>query len=335
MTTSIRQPATSAASDEVVWAPLDKLRAEGMRCLPWRDGAGQYVRVPLADGTEIVFSGTTADRDGERGREVSIHHLVQEHGSWQASWEEGGNDAVILYDSCGQHLPYEEDTAALVATILERVHLYGGSVSEEGVGETAGQLATTVLADWGITAHTDGDAGNTWLVISSNQAATTLTATGRVPYVLLSLHNSDDDEWVLDRPPVRPADNWKLLTGGGTGAEQDWMTQPVDRLASCVEAIADWLTKPQAATTWWVVYTDDGDGGGIGIVGCHEVPDSLEEQDALFREFEVACLNVRCVVAVDDEAAMTAVLRECDPSFRDQEPAGAHLDAAIQALSTR
>lgn len=133
--------------------------------------------------------------------------------------------------------------------------------------------------------------------------------------------------------PVRPADRWKLLTGDGTGADQDWMTQPVDQLASCVEAIADWLTKPQAATTWWVVYTDD-DSGGIGIVGCHEVPDSLEEQEALFREFEVACLSVRCVVAVDDEAAMTAVLRECDPAFRDQEQAGALLDAAIQALGT-
>ncbi|MDX3205076.1 hypothetical protein [Streptomyces scabiei] len=333
MTPNIHAQTAPAADDEVVTAPLAMLRAAAVHCLPDGDSGGYYAVVPLADGTRITFAGTTVNRDSEHP-DVSIHHPVRDHDSWSAQWSDGGNAFADVYDSRDQPLAYEADTAALVDAVLRWIPRHGGSAPKEGVGETAEQLATTALAEWGITAHTDGDAGNTWLVISSDQAATTLTATGRVPYVLLSLHNSDDDEWVLDRPPVRPADRWKLLTGDGTGAEQDWMTQPVDQFASCVEAIADWLTKPQAATTWWVVYTDDGDGGGIGIVGCHEVPDSLEEQEALFREFEVACLSVRCVVAVDDEAAMTAVLRECDPAFRDQEQAGALLDAAIQALGT-
>ncbi|MBW8800634.1 MAG: hypothetical protein JF597_45840 [Streptomyces sp.] len=59
------------ADEEVVTAPLTLLRAAGIRCLPWRDSAGTYVRVPLADGTEVTFSGTAADQGDTRGHDVS------------------------------------------------------------------------------------------------------------------------------------------------------------------------------------------------------------------------------------------------------------------------
>ncbi len=126
--------AAAAADDEVITAPLAQLRATGVRCLDGRDSAGHYVRVPLADGTEITVSGTAADRDGTRGAEVSIHHPVRDHVSWQASWINRDGRSVDVYDSYGQHRPYEEDTAGLVAAVLTQVQQCGGSAPEKGVG---------------------------------------------------------------------------------------------------------------------------------------------------------------------------------------------------------
>jgi hypothetical protein len=234
----------AAADDEVVTAPLAQLRAAGMLCLPWRDSGGHYVRVPFADGTQITFSGTAADCDGQRGSDVSTHHLVAEHASWQASWDLGGNTVVDLYDSYERHLPYEEDTAALVTAILTRARQSGGSAPEEGIGETAEQLAIKALAERGLSAHRDGDAGNLWLVVGR-------LATGGIPdlqskpYITLGLYNDGDDEWRMDRPPVRPADEWHVVTGDGTGDEETLTTRPAAQLADCVEVIFNWLTKPR------------------------------------------------------------------------------------------
>ncbi|MEU5476852.1 hypothetical protein [Streptomyces mirabilis] len=232
----------AAADDEVVTAPLAQLRAAGLRCLPWRDSGHCYVRVPFADGTQVVFSGTAADRDGERGSEVSTHHLVGEHDSWQASWEEGGNTVADLYDSYERHLPYEEDTAALVTAILTRARQSGGSAPEEGMGETAEQLAIKALAERGLSTHRDGDAGNLWLVVGQ-QTTGGIPGLQSKPYITLGLYNDDDDEWPMDRPPVRPADEWHVRTVDSTGRETTLTTQPAAQLAHCVEAIANWLTK--------------------------------------------------------------------------------------------
>ncbi|MER5698546.1 hypothetical protein ACWDBO_55045 [Streptomyces mirabilis] len=115
------------ADEEVATAPLARLRAAGIRCLPWRDSAGTYIRIPLADGTEVTFSGTAADKGDVRGHDVSTHHPVREHHSWQASLNDTGGGCDDLYDSHDQGLPYEEDTAALVAAIRACAREHGGS----------------------------------------------------------------------------------------------------------------------------------------------------------------------------------------------------------------
>ncbi|MFM9499759.1 hypothetical protein ACKI1Q_39995 [Streptomyces galilaeus] len=115
------------ADEEVATAPLALLRAAGIYCPPWRDSAGTYVRVPLADGAEVTFSGTAADRGARRGHDVSIHHPVREHDSWQASLNDTDGGCDVLYDSHTQDLPHEEDTAALVAAILACAREHGGS----------------------------------------------------------------------------------------------------------------------------------------------------------------------------------------------------------------
>ncbi|MDW8803648.1 hypothetical protein P1P68_02210 [Streptomyces scabiei] len=228
-------------------APLAQLHAAGVRCLPDGGHGGYWVCVPLADGTRITFSGTTAPSDHEYP-DVSLHHPVQKHGGWSAQWTDGSACADV-YDSYGKHLPYEEDTAALVAAIIERVPQHGGSAPEGGAGETAEQLAVKVLAEWGITAHLDdesmiGGARNTWLVIGRDQTTGNVPEENQ-PYIVLGLSSNDDDEWpTAERPPARPSDEWRVLLNDGTGHERDVMTRPADGLADCIEAIATWVTDP-------------------------------------------------------------------------------------------
>ncbi|MFI0141586.1 hypothetical protein [Streptomyces luteogriseus] len=245
--------APTAPDDPADTAPLAMLRAGGLRCV--EDGYSlsadwHRVRVPLADGTEVVFEGFSA-RSHEVFPDVTTCYPIREHGYWTASWGEPGSNArTSVYHSAGQHRPYVEDTAALVGSIMEQARRSGGSAPEGGVGESAEQLARKALAEWGITAHFDDepllDGGrNTWLVIPRDQGA---GKTSAGPYMVLALYNEDDDEWPMDqRPPVRPGDEWRVEVGDGNGVEKGLMERPADRLADCVEVIANWLTDPQAS----------------------------------------------------------------------------------------
>ena len=120
------QTPNSNGDEGVATAPLAQLRAAGIRCLPWRDSAGTYIRVPFADGSEVTFSGTAADQGDRPGREVSTHHPVREHASWQATLEGADGACEPFYDSSAKALPYEEDTAALVAAIRACAQEHGG-----------------------------------------------------------------------------------------------------------------------------------------------------------------------------------------------------------------
>ncbi|MDG5807882.1 hypothetical protein P9869_35600 [Streptomyces ossamyceticus] len=243
--------AVAADDDNVLAAPLAQLSRAGIRCLPWRDSAGTYVRVPFADGEEITFTGITAPDEDGRIDDVSTGHMVRDHGGWLANLEDG----EIVYHSDGKGLQYEEDTAALVAAIIERAPRHGGSAPEEGPGDTAEQLAVKALAEWGITAHLDdesliGGARNSWLVISRDQTTDGMPREDE-PYIVLGLANVDDDEWPMaQRPPARPADEWRVLLGDGNGRERDVMARPAgsaNGLADCVAAVAEWITMPQAS----------------------------------------------------------------------------------------
>ncbi|MGW3200019.1 hypothetical protein ACWDBD_36740 [Streptomyces sp. NPDC001118] len=232
----------AAADDKAVTAPLAQLRAAGLRCVEDGDSGGYYVRVPLADGTQITFAGTTTNPH-HAYPDVSLHHPVGEHRSWSAQW---GNSRMVfedVYDSRDKDRPYIEDTAALAVAIAERARRSGGSAPEGGVGESAEQLARKALAEWGISAHADDDAGNTWLVIGRDQSTDEFPDMDK-PYVLLAVNNDDEDVWATDRPPVCPGDEWQVVTGDGTGAEETLTTCPIDQLHLCVAVIAEWMTTP-------------------------------------------------------------------------------------------
>jgi hypothetical protein len=113
---------------------------------------------------------------------------------------------------------------------------------------TAETSATRALAEWDITAHRDDDAGNTRLVIARDQTHQGFPNMLAEPYAVLYLYNeaSDDgeEEITVNRAPVT-GDHWRVLTGDGTGAEQELLTLPADQLPTCVEAIAEWVTDPQ------------------------------------------------------------------------------------------
>ncbi|MEW1648429.1 hypothetical protein [Streptomyces sp. NPDC091219] len=129
------QTPNSDADEGVATAPLAQLRAAGIRCLPCRDSAGTYIRAPFADGSEVTFSGTAADRGDRPGSDVSTHHPVREHASWQASLNDANGDCDVFYDSTAKDLPYEEDTGALVAAIRACAREHGGSDRTVGPGD--------------------------------------------------------------------------------------------------------------------------------------------------------------------------------------------------------
>ncbi|MFF4173648.1 hypothetical protein [Streptomyces sp. NPDC001744] len=113
--------------------------------------------------------------------------------------------------------------------------------------DTAEAIATRALDEWGITAHRDDDAGNTWLAIGHDQTRAGFPRMLAEPYVVLYLYtdsDGEDEEITVTRAPA-DGDVWDVVRGDGTGAECAVMTRPADQLAACVEAIADWLTMPQ------------------------------------------------------------------------------------------
>ncbi|MCX4411648.1 hypothetical protein OG840_61905 [Streptomyces sp. NBC_01764] len=125
--------------------------------------------------------------------------------------------------------------------------------------ETAETIATRALAEWGITAHQDdesmiGGDRNTWLVVGYDQTRKGFPRMLAEPYVVLYLYgDTDEEEITVDRAPAT-GDEWTVLVGDGTGVERELITCPADQFADCVEAIADWLTDPQAS-----VDDEDGD----------------------------------------------------------------------------
>lgn len=75
--------------------------------------------------------------------------------------------------------------------------------------DTAEHIASQALAKWGLSAHTDEDAGNSWLLIGLPQGADGLPSVG-VPHVVLYVFDpyGDQDEVMVNRPPTGPSDYW-------------------------------------------------------------------------------------------------------------------------------
>ncbi|MFC8664016.1 hypothetical protein [Streptomyces sp. NPDC057199] len=115
--------------------------------------------------------------------------------------------------------------------------------------ETAEHIARQALATWGLSVHAETDEGadDSWLVISLPQRADALLSEG-VPHVVLYVFDpfSDEDEVMVDRAPAGPSDHWCAVSVDGRGVQRPLFARPVAQLTGCVDAIADWLTSPQA-----------------------------------------------------------------------------------------
>ncbi|MER6744978.1 hypothetical protein ABT394_29840, partial [Streptomyces halstedii] len=130
----------------------------------------------------------------------------------------------------GEHPDQEGDDTASEAT---------------GQDETAESIVIQALAEWGIAAHRDDDAGNTWLAIGHDQTRAGFPHMLAEPYVVLYLYNDTDEEEITVTRAPADGDVWDVVRGDGTGAECTLLTRPADQLTACVEAIADWITTPQ------------------------------------------------------------------------------------------
>ncbi|NGO40602.1 hypothetical protein [Streptomyces ureilyticus] len=115
-----------------------------------------------------------------------------------------------------------------------------GETVEDETGET---IATQALAAWGITAHPDDDAGNTWLVIGHDQTRRGFPRMLAGPYIVLYLYREAPEEITITRAPAR-GDEWHVIAGDGTGAERTLIERPAGQLTECVEAVAEWVTNP-------------------------------------------------------------------------------------------
>ncbi|MCX4682571.1 hypothetical protein OG413_46155 [Streptomyces sp. NBC_01433] len=223
---------------------LDSLTASGTNHI--------FDRIRLADGHALTLKTRPGADMAEEvflfpGLTAPDTEAWGDEDSWEGWLTGGGLDGGPLYldvpveavrelieQHGGEHDDQEGDVVAPDAT--------GGTDGEE----TAEVIATRALAAWGIAAHQDDDAGNTWLVIGRDQTRRGFPRMLTEPYVVLYLYNdtdADEEEITVTRAP-RDGDRWHLLAGDGLGAERELMTPPADRLAECVEAIAEWVTDP-------------------------------------------------------------------------------------------
>lgn len=112
--------------DQAVTAPLALLRAAGMTSYEDAEGHQAFAVLPLADGSQIIVSGTTAARRGRPSEDLRIHHPVRDHASWQACRDDGQDaEMTVIYNSDGQNLPYVDDTMALVAAVIACARQHG------------------------------------------------------------------------------------------------------------------------------------------------------------------------------------------------------------------
>lgn len=107
--------------DDFTASLLGQLETEGLCWVPVHEHAGTYLRVPLADGSEITISGATAD-----GREASSQHTADDHASWLAVWGDFNDTFVEVYRSARRGLTRAADTAALAAAVLKCAREHGG-----------------------------------------------------------------------------------------------------------------------------------------------------------------------------------------------------------------
>ncbi|MFJ2218257.1 hypothetical protein ACIQVO_38680 [Streptomyces sp. NPDC101062] len=90
------------------------------------------------------------------------------------------------------------------------------------------RTATRALAAWGITAHIEEDARESWLVIVRDQSTGTPPGPFE-PHAVVRLHEGGQA---------------RVMVTDATGAERHLTTRPLEQLAECAADIAEWVSDP-------------------------------------------------------------------------------------------
>ncbi|MFI7405976.1 hypothetical protein ACIBW9_36850 [Streptomyces sp. NPDC049541] len=106
--------------DDDTTALMGQLEAEGLYWIPVHESTGPYLRVPLADGSEV-----TIRRTGAPGREVGYQQTTGDRGDWLAVWGDFNDSSGEVYRS-RRDLTRAADTAALAAAVLKCADEHGG-----------------------------------------------------------------------------------------------------------------------------------------------------------------------------------------------------------------
>jgi hypothetical protein len=207
-------------------------------------------RIRLADGHSLALK---ARPGADTAYEVFVFPglAVPDTEAWAnrdpwAGWLTGDASAEgVLYAD----VPFDAVRDLIVQHGGEHEEREAGDDTQEAPGETAEAAAIRALATWGITAHRDDDAGNTWLVIGCDQSHRDSSCMYAGPYAVLYLYAGpdDEDEATVSRAP-KSDDTWHVLVGDGGGAERTLLTCPPDQLGECVDAVAEWITTPLASS---------------------------------------------------------------------------------------
>ncbi|MFD7163571.1 hypothetical protein [Streptomyces violascens] len=105
--------------DDFTASLMGQLEMDGLCLAPVHEHAGMYLRVPLADGSEITISGATA---GGRG---ASSDAADDHGGWLAAWGDDNDTFVEVYRS-RWGLTRAADTSALAAAVLKCAREHDG-----------------------------------------------------------------------------------------------------------------------------------------------------------------------------------------------------------------
>lgn len=116
---------------------MTRCRAQGVTTWGASDSAGTYCVYVFADGSEVTWSGESADHD------VSNLHPVSEHHAFSAMWSELGDqrDAVRLFETSR----YDDDSTALVQWIVSLAEEHGRAEQEYSSDSDADAAA---VAEW-------------------------------------------------------------------------------------------------------------------------------------------------------------------------------------------
>ncbi|MGW6145776.1 hypothetical protein [Streptomyces sp. NPDC055140] len=112
---------------------------------------------------------------------------------------------------------------------------------------TARERITAALAAYGITAHADKDAGNSWLVIPVDLTSDTFPGAG-TPHLVVYVYDAHDDWTFVDAPIEHAWGAWRVAFHSRHGVEhvlyRGALADPAAETAKCAAFIAKHLAVP-------------------------------------------------------------------------------------------